>query len=219
MSAAPGFHHLSRPALVPVAGDQPLLVLLHGYGSDERDLMGLAPYLDPRFQVVSARAPQALEMGGYAWFAVQFTPFGLVLDHDQAQVSRLQLEAWLETLVATPGVDRSRVFLLGFSQGAGMALGLALHRPELVAGVVFLSGLVVPQMIPAGDPEKLRALSVLMTHGRQDPLIPIAQGRASRALLEQLPVRLCYREYEMGHEINEECLEEVRGWLTEKLDQ
>lgn len=216
--AVPALYHLSRPA-AQTEGEHPLLVLLHGYGSDERDLMGLAPYLDPRFQVVSARAPQALEVGGYAWFAVQFTPFGLVLDHAHAQESHLQLEAWLEAQVSLPGVDRSRVFLLGFSQGASMALGAALHRPELVAGVVFLSGLVVPQMIPAGDPRPLRALSVLMTHGRQDPLIPIAQGRASRALLEQLPVRLRYREYEMGHEISEECLEEVRGWLTEGLDQ
>lgn len=216
--AAPALYHLSRP--VPqTAGDHPLLVLLHGYGSDERDLMGLAPYLDPRFAVVSVRAPQALETGGYAWFAVQFTPFGLVLDHDQAQASRLELESWLESLVAAPGVDRRRVFLLGFSQGAGMALGAALHRPELVAGVAFLSGLVVPQMIPAGEPQALSALSVLMTHGRQDPLLPIARGRASRALLEQLPLRLRYREYEMGHEINEECLAEVRGWLTERLDQ
>jgi phospholipase/carboxylesterase len=194
-------------------------VLLHGYGSDERDLMGLAPCLDPRFEVVSARAPQVLEMGGYAWFGVQFTPFGLVLDHDQARESRRQLAAWLETLVAAPGVDRKRVFLLGFSQGAGMALGAALHRPGLVAGVAFLSGLVVEQMIPQGAPEELRTLSVLMTHGRQDPLIPIAQGRASRALLEKLPVRLRYREYEMGHEISEECLAEVQAWLREGLDQ
>lgn len=216
--AAPELYHLSRPA-AQAEGEHPLLVLLHGYGSDEIDLMGLAPYLDPRFQVISVRAPQALEMGGYAWFALQFTPFGLVLDHAQAQESRRQLEAWLEVIVTGPGVDRSRVFLLGFSQGAGMALGAALHRPELVAGVAFLSGLVVPQMIPAGDLEKLCALSVLMTHGRQDPLIPIAQGRASRALLEQLPVRLRYREYEMGHEINEECLAEVQGWLTEQLGQ
>ena len=219
MRADPELCHLSRPAAGTAAGGHPLLVLLHGYGSDERDLMGLAPYLDPRFQVVSARAPQVLEMGGYAWFAVQFTPFGLVLDHDQARESRQQLEAWLEALIAAPGVDRSRVFLLGFSQGASMALGAALHRPELVAGVASLSGLVVPQMIPEGDPEKLRPLSVLMTHGRQDPLIPIAQGRASRALLEQLPVRLRYREYEMGHEIDAECLEEVRTWLTEELGQ
>ncbi|MBI2504966.1 MAG: dienelactone hydrolase family protein [Candidatus Latescibacteria bacterium] len=215
--AAPGLYYLSRPSAAPAAGGHPLLVLLHGYGSDERDLMGLVPYLDPRFEVVSVRGPQALEMGGYAWFAVQFTPFGLVLDHAQAQETRRQLEAWLEALVAAPGVDRGQVFLLGFSQGAGMALGAALHRPELVAGVAFISGLVVPQMIPAGDLEKLRALSVLMVHGRHDPLIPIQQGRASRALLEQLPLCLRYREYEMGHEINAECLEEVRGWLQEGL--
>jgi phospholipase/carboxylesterase len=100
-----------------------------------------------------------------------------------------------------------------------MALGLALHRPDLVAGVVFLSGLVVPQMIPQGGPEKLRSLGVLMTHGLDDPLIPIEQGRSSRALLEQLPVRLRYREYEMGHEISEECLAEVQEWLAAALDQ
>jgi len=219
VSASPEFFCLNRPPAAAAVGDPPLLVLLHGYGSDEEDLMGLAPYLDPRFRVVSARAPQALEQGGYAWFDVQFTPFGLVLDHEQARASRRQLEVWLEGLVGAGGVDRGRVFLLGFSQGAGMALGVALHRPELVAGVVFLSGLVVEEMIPEGAGEGLGSLSVLMAHGQQDPLIPIAQGRASRALLESLPVRLVYREFEMGHQINEECLEEVRAWLSEALER
>ena len=212
-------YHLTHPAAAPAAGDQPLLVLLHGYGSDERDLMGLASYLDPRCRVLSVRAPMALEAGGYAWFAVQFTPVGLVVDHEQAEGSRQQLSSWLETQVAAPGVDRKRVFLLGFSQGAGMALGVALHRPDLVAGVVFLSGLVVPQMMPTGDLEPLRHLSVLMVHGRHDPLLPINRAHASRALLESLPVRLVYREFEMGHEIDGASLAEVQAWLTEALDQ
>lgn len=211
-------HYLSRPPVVPSAGGFPLLVLLHGYGSDEEDLMGLAPYLDPRFQVVSARAPHPLEMGGFAWFPVEFTPFGLVLDHAQARMAGAQLEELLGELRAAPGVDAQRVFLLGFSQGASMALSAALHRPEWVAGVVLLSGLVVAEMIPQGELAALRGLKVLMIHGRQDPLIPISQGRASRQRVEQLPVALSYREYEMGHEINQECLEDFRAWLGEGLD-
>ena len=212
-------YSLSQPPLQPAGVRSPLLVLLHGYGSDERDLMGLVPYLDPRLRVVSVRAPQALEQGGYAWFPVQFTPFGLVLDHAQAQKARSALIAFIEDLAAGPEVDPRRVFLLGFSQGAGMALSVALHRPQLAAGVIFLSGLVVPQMLPEGGAEGLRGLEVLMVHGRQDPLILIAKARASRDLVEKLPLRLRYRECEMGHEIDEDCLEEVRGWLTERMGQ
>ncbi len=118
-------YYITRPPAIKTEGKSPLLVLLHGYGSNEEDLMGLAPYLDPRFLMVSARAPQALDLGGFAWFPVEFTPFGLALDQAQARAACTRLEAWLEGWRAAPQVDPEQIFLLGFSQGASILVPMS----------------------------------------------------------------------------------------------
>jgi phospholipase/carboxylesterase len=220
MSADPSTLHFveRRPDAAPTNGTPPLLVMLHGYGSHEDDLMGLGPQLDPRLLLVSARAPQPLDMGGFAWFPLEFTPFGLSLRYEEATAARDRVVALVESRQRQWAVPPARTFLLGFSQGASMALAAALERPELVAGVVSLSGLFLPKMVPAHGPERLRGLPVLMTHGRHDPLILIGQARKSRELLASLPVDVTYREYDMGHEIDWDCLTDLRAWLSERID-
>jgi phospholipase/carboxylesterase len=82
----------------------------------------MAPLLDPRFFVVSARAPIEIMMGGYAWFNIEFTAEGgIVPDLDQAEASRLLLVQFVDELVEAYGVDRRYVYLMGFSQGAMMS--------------------------------------------------------------------------------------------------
>lgn len=197
----------------------PLLLLLHGIGSNEEDLFGLAPYLDERFLVVSARAPVALAYGGYGWFRIDFTPGGMVADVEQAKKSLAMLPGFVDELVETYGADGRRVYLKGFSQGAMMSLALMLTRPEKVAGVVAMSGRL-PVQVPGLEParEALNGLPVLVTHGLHDPVLPIENGRAARDYLAGLPVELTYREYPMAHEVSMESLRDVAEWLTKSLD-
>ena len=211
--------HLVRPPANPVDGPQPLLVMLHGVGSNERDLFALAPYLDGRFLILSARAPYTRAPGSYAWFAVAFTPDGPVIDPDQAEASRERLAAFIPEAVEAYGTDPGRVYLLGFSQGAIMSASVALTRPELVAGAVLMSGRILPQIAPLiAPPERLEGLPLLVVHGTEDGTLPIHHGRASRELLSGLPVRLLYREYPMGHEVSAESLRDVSLWLAARLD-
>lgn len=207
-------HHIVHPQEAPLEGN-PLLIMLHGYGSNEQDLIGLAPHLDSRFLCVGVRAPHELDFGGYAWFHIEVTPQGIVLDYEQAQASSDRLLEMVEVLRAQ--YVATSVYLLGFSQGAIMALRLALQYPQRYAGVVAQSGVCAEEMLPEGEPEGLSALPVLMTHGRWDQVIPVAQARVSNELLQPLPLQFTYKEYEMGHEINQECLEDVRHWLQECL--
>ena len=100
----------------------PLLLLLHGIGSNEEDLFGLAPYLDERFLVVSARAPVMLGPGSYGWFQIEFTPRGMVADVEQAKRSLGLLPGFIDGLIETYRADGGRVYLAGFSQGAMMGL-------------------------------------------------------------------------------------------------
>ena len=197
----------------------PLLLLLHGIGSNEEDLLGLAPYLDERFLVVSARAPVALDYGGYGWFQIDFTPRGMVADVEQAKKSLAMLPGFVDGLVETYGADGGRVYLMGFSQGAMMSLALALTSPEKVAGVVAMSGRFPRQVLELEpDREALTGMPVFVTHGLYDPVLPIENGRAARDYLAGLPVELTYREYPMAHEVSMESLRDVAAWLTKLID-
>ena len=210
--------HLVREPADAGSTPPPLLVLLHGVGSNEEDLFALAPYLDQRFLIVSARAPVALDYGGYGWFRIDFTPRGMVADVEQAKRSLGMLPGFIDGLVEMYGADARRVYLAGFSQGAMMSLALLLTSPEKLAGVVGMSGRLPSQVLEREpDREALTGKPVLLTHGLYDPMIPVEQGRAAREYLAALPVALTYREYPMAHEVSAESLRDVTGWLTQAL--
>ncbi len=113
-------------------------MLLHGVGSNEDDLYSLAPYIDPRFSILSARAPLPYGNGGFAWFDVQFTPDGILFDESQAERSHGLLVTFIDE--AKAAYAASQVFLVGFSQGAIMSAGVLLRQPALIDGAVLMSG-------------------------------------------------------------------------------
>jgi phospholipase/carboxylesterase len=210
--------HLVRKPAVP-AEAPPVLILLHGVGSNERDLFGLAPELDPRFLIVSARGPIVRAPGSYAWFSVQFTPTGFLIDEDEAEQSRQKLLHFTDEVIAEYKADPKRVFLMGFSQGCIMSLYTALSEPERYRGVAGMSGRLLPQALAKmASPERLRGFPILIVHGTEDTTIGIEYGRTIRAELSKLPVDLEYREYPMGHRVTPESLAYVNAWLTRHLD-
>lgn len=212
-------YHLTHPPSQPAPGRPPLLLLLHGVGSHEGDLIQLAPYLDSRFFNVSARAPITLGPGMYGWFHLILDPFQPVINPEEAEQSRQILIRFIDEVVDAYGVDPQRVYLLGFSQGAIMSLGIALTRPDKVAGVVAMSGRILPEVLPLiASKEALRGLPIFVAHGIDDPILPIHHGRATRDRLAALPVALTYREYPMGHHVTEESLQDAAAWLTARLD-
>ena len=126
---------------------------------------------------------------------------------------------FIEAVPQAYGADPDRVYLMGFSQGAIMSASVALTRPDLVAGAVLMSGRVLPEIAPQTAPAaRLAGLPILLVHGLADAVLPIQHGRASRALLEKLPVELEYREYPMGHEVSAASLADVAAWLRRRLD-
>jgi phospholipase/carboxylesterase len=194
----------------------PLLVLLHGIGADERDLLALAGALDPRFLVASVRAPYEAAPMGYAWYAIDWRNSPATYDLVQAERSREALAALLPELTARHGTDPARTFLFGFSQGAAMALALALTRPDLVRGAVLHSGGALPGLAARVPPaEALRRLEALVLHGVDDDVVPVRAGRATRDLLAPLlGDRLTYREHDAGHFVTQATLDDAVAWLA-----
>lgn len=215
--------HLSLPPRQMGEGKPPALLLLHGFGSNEQDLMGLAPYLDPRFHLLAARAPIPLGLMMYGWYQIEPLPDGnFHYEPEEALQSLERLVRFLDEIVSEYNLDPARLFLGGFSQGAILSCGALLVAPEKIAGVVAMSGRwpepVAAERVAASR-ARLTDKPVLVVHGTSDPVIPLAYGRDLRAKLQALPMALTYREYPMGHTISEESIELVRTWLTTQLDK
>jgi len=213
-------HLVQKPREV-AAVEPPLLLLLHGIGSNEHDLFSMRPHLDPRFLVVSVRAPIEIMASGYAWFNIEFTGEGAIVpDLDQAEASRQLLVQFIDELAEAYAIDRRSVYLMGFSQGAMMSLSVALTRPDKVARVVAMSGRLPEQAVSKAESlEEIRKLEIFVSHGIYDDLLPIGNGRACRDRLQELGVPLTYREYPMGHEVRAEALRDITAWLTSTLER
>ncbi|HKQ79927.1 MAG TPA: dienelactone hydrolase family protein [Blastocatellia bacterium] len=211
--------HQTAPPKSGIDGKPPLLLLLHGYGANEDDLFSLAPYLDERFMVVSARAPVVLQPMSYAWFNLGFTPQGVIVNPEEVDSSRRTIHKFIGEIVEAYECDPDAVYLMGFSQGAMMSLAVALTYPGSAAGVVAMSGRMLPQIhAMITDKDALIGLPIFMAHGTRDTLLPINQGRDAREKLSELPVELTYREYDMGHEISYNSLQDITDWLKKRLD-
>ena len=195
-----------------------MLVLLHGVRSNEHDLMGLAAALDPRFFIVSARAPITLGPSAYGWYHVEFTPNGYILDEDEAEQGRLTLLRFVDELTSAYPVDPRQVYLMGFSQGAIMSLGAVLSSPEKFAGAVPMSGRLLDRTVDAIAPHSdLPGLPLFVVHGTSDAVIPVSFGRAIRDRLAALPVDLEYREYDMAHQVTPHSIADIGAWLKKRL--
>jgi phospholipase/carboxylesterase len=193
------------------AGPARTLVVLHGYGADEHDLLPLGHELDPRFRIVSLQGPIALGGPMRAWFNLSQDARGRIsFDPEEARDALRSVLAAVEEIAA----ESPKPFLLGFSQGAGVALGVALLRPELTAGVLSLSGVVrALEEQDHAPPEKLRGHPVFAAHGTDDPLIPILLGRKLRDELTALGLDVEWHEYLMPHMVSPEEIEDAKRWL------
>ena len=210
MSADEGLLHRLRPARGEAEG---ALVLLHGRGADEHDLLPLLDALDPERRLVgiTPRAPLSLPPGGAHWYVVPRVGFP---DPDSFWATTARAGAWLDGLPERTGVPWERTVLGGFSQGAVMsfALGLGSGRPR-PAGIVALSGFVPTVEGFALDETAAAGLPVAIGHGTYDPVIPVGFGHAARDRLRVLGAELLYRESPMAHTIDPAFVADLRPWV------
>lgn len=205
-------HYLER---APVGEPGGLLVLHHGRGTDERDLLGLADALDPegRLHVVSPRAPLSLPGSpGFHWYLVPRVGYP---DRDSFHAARRALAELHDRLWEQTGVEPERTVFGGFSMGSVMSYAMALdaERPA-VAGILAFSGFVpvVEDWGPAfGDRQGTRAF---IAHGRRDPIMEIDFAHRARDLLTQEGLEVEYHESDVGHLIDPVHLRDAREWLA-----
>ncbi|MEW2505519.1 luciferase family protein [Amycolatopsis sp. NPDC047767] len=195
--------------VVETRGDEgPLVVLLHGRGSRETEIIGLADALPSGFRYAAVRAPIA-EGGGFAWFANRGigrpTPESLRTTMDW-------FRTWLDR-------QRGPVLLIGFSGGAAFAGGLILADPDRFAGAAILYGTLPFDAGVPTDPARLAGLPVFLAHGEHDQVIPRdLQDRTWRYLIAESGAPTIARRDPVGHGIAPDALASLGGWLAERAD-
>jgi len=195
-----------------------LLVLHHGRGTDERDLIGLADLLDPerRLRVVTPRAPLQLPGSpGYHWYQVPRVGYP---DRPSFEAARAALAELHDRLWEESGLEPEQTVLAGFSMGAVMsyAMGLGADRPA-PAGILAFSGFV--PTVEGWEPslEDRVDTRAFVSHGRNDPVIGVEFAHRARQLLEEGRLDVTYRESELGHQIDPAHLRDGAAWLAEVL--
>ena len=207
--------HRALPPERSTDSRHPLLIFLHGRGTDEEDLLGLAPKLDERLFLVSARAPFPYEYGGFTWYDISTTA---VPDGIRFRESCDRLHQFILDVRAGYPVDPARVFLFGFSMGCVMSFAMALTAPELIRGVSANSGYVPEGTHLTFHWQELQSVEFFVTHGTFDPVIPISIARRSEELLKASNAKFTYREYPAGHELTDAGLRETAQWMTRLID-
>jgi phospholipase/carboxylesterase len=214
-------HYIYQAAGGLTAKDAPIVVMVHGYGSHENDLLSLKEYLSPNVHYLSVRAPISLGFGAFAWYPINFDNLGKKeSDTIQAAESRDLLMRFIKEFKSNYKLENNPVWLLGFSQGAILSYALALNYPDQFKKVIALSGYILKEIVPESFPNgAFKELDFFISHGKEDDVIPISAPRQGLPILEQLQISHIYREYSQGHGIGPENLQDLKSWFFKKLEE
>lgn len=192
----------------------PLLIMLHGVGSNEQHMFSLAQAIPDKYLVISVQGPLSLGVGSYAWFQVDFSTGKPRINAQQAEQSRLQIISFIDELKSLEDFDEEQVFLMGFSQGGIMSYSVALTAPEKIAGIAVMSGRLLPEVKPliAGN-DRLKQLKVFVSHGNLDNMLNVQYAIDAVDYLKSKDLHAELHTYEEGHSINSQMLQDVVEWL------
>ena len=193
----------------------PLLLLLHGYGSNEEDLFSFASELPDDSYVISVRAPYDLQPYGHAWYAIHFdADENKFSNNEQAKQSVELIALFIDEVVKQYPIDTKNITLIGFSQGAILSYATALTYPEKISKVVALSGYFNQEILPEIiDTKAISHLKFFVSHGSVDQVIPVDWARKAKPALENLGLEVEYQEYPIGHGVSPKNFYDFKNWL------
>jgi len=210
--------HIIQKPTITSSDKAPLLLLLHGYGSNEEDLFSFAEELPKNCFIISARAPIAMQPYGNAWYHISIDPDGVKSsDNDGARQSRDLIARFIDEAIETYDLDKHNVTLLGFSQGTILSYAVALTYPEKIKNVIGLSGYINEDIIELKSNPSYAHLNVYNSHGTVDQVIPIDAARKTPPYLEKVGINSTLSEFPVGHGVHPTNFYEFKKWLEEQV--
>ena len=195
----------------------PVLILLHGYGSNEQDLFSFAAELPKELLIISLQAPFEMGYNAYAWYAINFDDAnGKFSDLKQAKESIDKIASFIDEIKSKFNTNASKTFLLGFSQGAILSYSLSFFYPNKVNHVIALSGYINKQLLPIDIDHKLQT-DYYCSHGSVDQVLPVDWARKTKPFLDNLGFQNVYSEYPVGHGVAPQNFYSFKSWIEERL--
>lgn len=196
----------------------PLLILLHGFGSNEEDLFSFASELPDQLLIVSARAPFDMNFGGFAWYAITLDANNEKFsDLDEARQSLTKIATFIDYIKTTYKTDSNNTFLLGFSQGAILSYALSLNYPNKVQHVIALSGYINEELTPKEVSDLHISTDYYISHGSVDQVLPIEWARKAPVYLNANKLQNVYSEYPVGHGVAPQNFHSFKAWIEARL--
>ncbi|MFK7831669.1 MAG: alpha/beta hydrolase [Winogradskyella sp.] len=210
-------HYISKPSTLKE--NAPLLIMCHGYGSDENDLFSFASELPEDLMIISLRAPYRMQPSGNAWYAINFdAEKGKWSDNEQAKQSVNLIAEFIDYACNTYNVDSKNVTLLGFSQGTILSYAVALSYPEKVKNIVALSGYINEDILPESiEQSAVSHLNFFCSHGSVDQVIPADWAQKAPLFLNNLNINHVYSEYPVGHGVAPQNFFDLKTWLVKNI--
>ena len=200
--------------------DSPILILLHGYGSNKKDLFGFANKLNENLVVACPQAPITLQNNRYAWYNLNLNASKNRYQYEDVQLAKKEIVKFIQEIKKKYGLSKSKVFVGGFSQGAIMSLYLGLSEPELIDGVIALSGHLYPEVRKAiKHNPNLSDLKIFMSHGKQDNVLSFEKAEEGYHYLNNHGIKVDQFWYDSKHQITSENFRDLRSWLDKQLEK
>lgn len=197
----------------------PLLIMLHGYGSNEQDLFSFADELPEELLIVSARAPLSIGFGSYAWYTIHFEAASSdkFSDIPEAKSALQLIDRFIDEVIENFDVDPEKIFLLGFSQGTILSTAYALNHPDKIQHVVALSGYINEALLNKPlEKGTFNNLDFFISHGTVDQVIPVDWARKTGPFLEKLSIPFSYQEYPVGHGVAPQNFFDLQHWVKQR---
>ena len=191
----------------------PSIILLHGYGSDENDLLSFADYMPNKYNVISIRAPFETPMGGYCWFSIDFNNSNEKWsDSKQAYESISALCLQIDYLIKKYDLKADEIDLMGFSQGAVISWCLLLDFQIKINRAICLSGYIDKTLLN-NDIISYRDITAYSSHGVNDPVIPFDWAKNSIQSLKENNPNVVFNSFQDVHNVSKENFQSILNWL------
>ena len=192
----------------------PSLFLLHGFGSNMDDLFALNQFFPDDWTIISLQAPISTGFGGWAWAEIDFNNLKELPKPEQRYSSRKMVISSINTCINELKLDTTKVHLIGFSQGAAFTLYCGLTYPKMFHGLAALCGFFdYKKIVKEIDTDEIENMNIFISNGIIDEVIPIHLGRMTERGVRKLGIKPVYKEYNMGHTISNDCLNDLLNWI------
>ena len=197
----------------------PLLLMVHGYGSNEQDLFSFSRAIPEKFTIVSIRGDIEIQYNGFAWYNITIDFNGKKsYDIKKAIESRDNIIKVIEICKKIYNIDPNNVNLMGFSQGSMLVNAVALTYPEQIRNVISLSGAFDKNIINISNTYSLKGLSFYISHGLNDEILPFDLSKQSIKILSENNIDHVFEEYPIGHGVSPENFKSMLSWLIKKTN-